>query len=402
MLRKGVTQLYAVSLQSATTQRKSLYASFLWMVLASSATVFVEPAPVDLGIMLLFVSGLLLKRLTFTRSLFVPTFFVFLFLMGNLLSMFKAEYATAAVRYETITVFVLVLWFLFVGLFSKHKYKAVGVVFSGYVFAAVTSALITTFSYFIYNPLSNIVMKVGRGMGFFKDPNVFGPFMIPCALYALMEIENTKKWRKIFWILIFMILSIAVLISFSRAAWGNYVAALTVYFVVRFLRKPTFKTLFQYSLIVCILIGSFLYLYSIPEFRAMFELRNSLQGYDADRFANQAFALSLAAENLLGVGPGQMENITFATHNSYLRPLVENGLLGFVGYILFITFTVFKCFKLTKYHPVFIVTLASIIGILINGAVVDTLHWRHFWLVLAIPWGFTKLASMNLNNERAA
>ncbi len=29
---------------------------------------------------------------------------------------------------------------------------------------------------------------------------------------------------------------------------------------------------------------------------------------------------------------------------------------------------------------------SSLFGVLLNSFVIDTLHWRHFWLLLALPW----------------
>ena len=65
-----------------------------------------------------------------------------------------------------------------------------------------------------------------------------------------------------------------------------------------------------------------------------FANRLSLQSYDTDRFGTQLYAFRVALDTPLGIGPGQWfrSHYHHATHNLYIRVLVENGWLGALSF----------------------------------------------------------------------
>lgn len=234
-------------------------------------------------------------------------------------------------------------------------------------------------------------MKFSRVKGLFKDPNVFGPFLIPIALYAYSLIDKPDGKKKLWWLAVLAILSLGIFLSFSRAAWGNFLLSIFVYSGFRFILEPSLKVIGKFLLTMILLFGLFTYVLSIPFVNDMFNERFEYQYYDDDRFSNQGVAVGVGLSNPLGIGPGQYEEtIGYATHNSFLRVLSENGIIGFIGYTAFLIATLYRSTRLvmaTK-NPFFIVILASAVGLVLNGLVVDTLHWRHFWFIFAIPWAF--------------
>jgi len=128
----------------------------------------------------------------------------------------------------------------------------------------------------------------------------------------------------------------------------------------------------------------------------MLEMRlghSGLHNYDAVRFETHRQALDKAIQKPLGIGPGQSE-VTFqiSTHNMYLRILAETGFLGFATFYGFVLISVLRALKhaLTQsdefHRDVFTVVAVSLIGTLVNGLVIDTIHWRHFWFLLALAW----------------
>jgi hypothetical protein len=42
------------------------------------------------------------------------------------------------------------------------------------------------------------------------------------------------------------------------------------------------------------------------------------------------------------------------------------------------------------YQDVYVCCIAILAGILVNSLVIDSLHWRHFFLFLAIPVGLAR------------
>jgi O-antigen ligase len=127
---------------------------------------------------------------------------------------------------------------------------------------------------------------------------------------------------------------------------------------------------------------------------------SGLQGYDLDRFETQRLALERGLEKPLGFGPGQAE-VLFAvvTHSTYIRVLFENGVIGFAAMTLFLLFSLTRSIRLAvslrdpRGKMLFTFTAACIGGYLVNSAVIDTLHWRHIWLFLALAWTSTRVFS---------
>lgn len=120
--------------------------------------------------------------------------------------------------------------------------------------------------------------------------------------------------------------------------------------------------------------------------------RMQMQDYDADRFATQMLALHTIAEAPFGIGPGQSEPVfKYGTHNLYLQVAVENGILSIFCFLLFIATTFWMglrgAWRRGPYQSVYASCIAILTGILANSLVIDSLHWRHFFLFLAIPVG---------------
>jgi O-antigen ligase len=137
-------------------------------------------------------------------------------------------------------------------------------------------------------------------------------------------------------------------------------------------------------------------LFTNPSIRHMLEIRlgqGGLQDYDAVRFYTHDRAWETAGKKPLGLGPGQSEVIfAYSTHSMYLRVLAENGVPGFVLFFGAVFWGMWRSLRAalssgkaeTAVLSAFVA--ACMAGILVNGAVIDVNHWRHFWLLLAMAW----------------
>jgi len=43
--------------------------------------------------------------------------------------------------------------------------------------------------------------------------------------------------------------------------------------------------------------------------------------------------------------------------------------------------------KATETRPLFLIAYAAFVGVALEGLIIDTDHWRHFYLLMAIIWG---------------
>ena len=62
-----------------------------------------------------------------------------------------------------------------------------------------------------------------RARGTFKDPNVLGAYLILPALFALQSVVSDQFGKSFRNTIAFAIMSLAILLAFSRAAWGGLV-----------------------------------------------------------------------------------------------------------------------------------------------------------------------------------
>ncbi len=78
-------------------------------------------------------------------------------------------------------------------------------------------------------------------------------------------------------------------------------------------------------------------------------------------------------------------------HNVYLSTFMNAGWLGGLLYVISVTATVFAGFRgvmrATPLQGPFIVVTAAFTGLVLEGFVIDTDHWRHFFILMGCIWG---------------
>jgi O-antigen ligase len=120
--------------------------------------------------------------------------------------------------------------------------------------------------------------------------------------------------------------------------------------------------------------------------------RARLQTYDTQRFSAQDTGIHLAERHPLGIGPGQFEKeVPLSAHSIYVRTLAENGVLGFICILTLLLSTFLMAVQNGVIgRDTYGIGSASLLGawcgILVNSAFVDSLHWRHLFVVAALIW----------------
>lgn len=376
------------------TERSNSWLSyFLFFTLAVSSFVVIEPSPYDLLIILLLGIGFAFSNYSFSKEMVIPIIILSIFLISNLLSLFFVKATGPSIFFTAITFYLALTWIGIVGLSERITQSRMQFILHGYLLAACLSAIIGILAYFNLIPFSDLFLMYGRAKALFKDPNVFGPFLVMPALFALSmtERKDMPLKKKIFYYLTFLVLVAAVIISFSRAAWANLFISLFIYlflFKVNLFKKRIHTVLF----IGIIGIPVVLFIIQTPLIEELLVSRLSYQNYDNERFGTQLAAFESGISNPLGMGSGQSEIFfQYSPHSLYARVFTENGVIGILSFILFIIISTYKSFSSywnsKREDGVFyIVIFASLIGLSFNSFFVDTLHWRHFWLLLALAW----------------
>src|SRR5262249_33169450 len=114
--------------------------------------------------------------------------------------------------------------------------------FKGYILAAGVGALIAVLAYFQKIPHADIFLRYGRAMAMFKDPNVFGPFLVLPVVLVVQKVVYAQRFgQMVLYALLALLIAAGLLLSFSRGAWGHFVlsAILALGFGLITSRSPT-------------------------------------------------------------------------------------------------------------------------------------------------------------------
>src|SRR5437867_3473722 len=123
----------------AIGRQPSLYLFLVGLTMATGTVVLIEPAPIDIVLMLLLVIGLLLDKLEFRNAHALPMTLLGVVAAANLISTPGGGDPTRAIWYCFVTLYLLCSWVFFVGLISKHGLLSVSLLLKAYVFAGIVS-----------------------------------------------------------------------------------------------------------------------------------------------------------------------------------------------------------------------------------------------------------------------
>lgn len=365
-----------------------------------SGFVYFEPSLSEFFFVLSFPFLLLSIKYDFKTIIFSTILIISLiasFFNGNLIGWFDLSYS---IRYTVIDFYLILLFLIFVSVTKKivDNFFLIESIMKWWTIASLINIFMCFFA--IVTGIKNFggaeIISFGiRFQGFFKDPNVLGPFLtIPAAFWFEKYLKNKK--RNILYLAISIILMVGVVMTFSRAAWLNIF--FTVFGLIlmhinkinlrNYLRIFSFVLLVLLLLIFLIETNIEIFGYQLSNF---FRSRLRLQSYDQDRFeAQRSFTKGIEIAPFLGVGPGNYSLLSegFATHNLYFRNIGEKGLFGLLT-LLILLFVVLKNFWRIRKSYAFLFT--GFMGTLINSLFIDSWHWRHLWILFAIGFSLTNI-----------
>lgn len=371
-------------------RKQSWIEKYLLFAMICSSLVLVEPSPYDVLIIGLIMTGFAFSFIQIEERVFFPTAVLLVFVICNLFSIYFMTELFVALRYSLITFYLILTWLLIVSIANE---KVLQLILKGYLIAAVIAVAIGLSAYFELLPSNEQFLMFDRVKSTFKDPNVFGPYLVLPALFALAltELSAVKLPVKVISFITFLFLASGIVLSFSRAAWGNFAIAIFLYLV--FFKKEFLVARLK-TVVIILLIGLplLIYLVQLPMIQELFTSRLMIKNYDNDRFATQQIAIEKGILHPFGQGPGQSEYVfKYAPHSLYARVFTENGLLGLLTMITLLVASTYRVFKsywqsTGENAVLFMIIFASLVGLIFNSLFIDTLHWRHFWLILALAY----------------
>lgn len=371
---------------------------YKWLVFCTFSLfgiVQMEPAPVDLLFFAIIPLGLLNGELSFKqfrRSSLVNST-VWIFLLITLMSLLISADLMHSFQYTIITVYCIGI-FYFVKMYVRSA-EQMSVIMIGYILGALLGVGVVALDYAGIAP-PEVFVEQTRARGFFKDANVFGPFLIPPILILAEELWRPallKKWPLWLRFLSMLCLVAGLFFSFSRAAWGNLLVTFMVYFLlnVRQLSKKQRYILLWLVILTAVTLSALVLLLGMGDFLQY--RASAVQDYDSERFGAQIMGIRLGITNLFGIGPGMMDvNGLFAPHSLYIRTFAEQGIFGILSFLFLVILLMIPAgLQAIKSNDKLFGLSSSLIfsisfGLLLNSFLIDTIHWRHFWFVLGLLW----------------
>jgi hypothetical protein len=371
----------------------------LWLIGFGGAIVFIEPSPYEIAsltaMVVFFATGLRM------RLVFIP-----LLLLLFLVNIGYTICAAGLLDKQEIVSWIFTSWYMavtaiFIALvMSEDTAARIDLLRRGLITGALLASLLGIGGYLHVIPGGDIFTLYGRAAGTFKDPNVFGAFLVLPALFCLQSVVSDTFGRSLRATISLGIITLAVLLAFSRAAWGLLAIAAAFMLALMVLTSTTNK---QRSRIIIMAIAAvvavvvvLVILLQFDFIAEMFKQRASFdQKYDEGRFGRfgrHVLGAQMALDLPLGIGPLQFHNFfPEDTHNSYLNAFMSGGWISGVCYpaLVFITGLLgFRyIFVRTPWQRAYLAVFAAYLGTVGEAFIIDTDHWRHFWMMLGIMWG---------------
>lgn len=383
----------------------------LYIAILSSGYVLIEPAPFDL-LILLSIFIILLTGIRFPVQLKWILLIAFSHLIGSFIGVLMSDRFADSYMHVIITTYMSLFTIGLIIIIYNNPHRALNIILSAYIWAALISTLLAILGYFHIGPFYDIFTLYGRAKGGFKDPNVYGPFIVPPMLYLINKIIYSKIRRKLIPSIMFGILLFGLMLSFSRGAWGVFLFSTLIMFASMYYTSQTNRfrvelTLYILVSIICMALALLVAL-NIPSISDLLLERASLnQAYDVEdggRFSHHYEALKVIIEKPLGIGAKEF-GWTFGedVHNSYLTTFLIGGWLAGFSFILIVFSTIvvgFKyCFTNHAFKNQFAIFYASFTSLMIEAWIIDMDHWRLFYVLLGIIWGLILYSKYHPNNQ---
>jgi len=408
-MRAAAAAYAPVAATAAPSRRISLErlrGALLWATGFSGAFVFIEPSPYE-AFALLTIVAFVATGLTISAAVMPLAILLILLNIG-----FSIAVIPVLTEPRTL-MWVLVSWYLaatavfYAAMLGQNTERRLDLLIKGYTAAAVVASLAGIIGYFQLLPGSGgLFTRFGRAQGTFNDPNVLGAFLILPALIALQKVLAGRPGEALRGALLLGLFAVAVLLSFSRAAWGQLAFCMALLMLLTFVLSRSSRERLRIVLLAlagaAALAALIAVLLSVEQVGELFRERASLQqSYDSGptgRFGRYQEGFLLALGKPMGIGPLQFARFfPEDPHNSYLNAFVSGGWLSGISYAVLVLMTLALGFRAlfirTPWQPVYLAVYVAFFGVAAESIIIDSDHWRHYFLLLGVLWGLMASAA---------
>ncbi|HEY0236575.1 MAG TPA: O-antigen ligase family protein, partial [Afipia sp.] len=284
----------------------------------------------------------------------------------------------------------------------------------GLIFGALIASITGFIGYFHLMPGGEDLFTLyGRVKGTFKDPNVIAAFLILPALFTLQDVVTAPLGKSMRGALAFGIIALAILLAFSRAAWGQLILTSAFMLLMMYMTSPSRqqRSRIVVTTLAAVVVASLLLmvLLSFDSIDNLFKERASFnQSYDTGRFGRfgrHALGFQMALDLPLGIGPLQFTRFfPEDTHNSFLNAFMSGGWISGICFPALMFITVAMGFKLifvkVPWQRMYLAVFSAFLGSVGEAFIIDVDHWRHFWMLLGAMWAMNVAAYDDMARRR--
>lgn len=384
----------------------------IWLGAFLGGFVINEPAPYEL-----YFAGLIgiwaLFGFIIPRAISPLVALLVVFNIGGIISMMTMPQWKSAPIYVAVS-FFLAFTSIFLASVIAADHRRLKYVINGYLVAALLTSVVGILGYLGAIPGAETFTRYGRARGAFEDPNVFAPFLMLPAMWCLYGVFTQPLKTVLPRMIMLLIITLGIFLSFSRAGWGMFIVCASmvagICVMLSGTGRQTVRILLMAIFALVVLVFALLIALQFEAIADVFVERAQLvQDYDGareGRFARHWIGLLMATQHPFGIGPLEF-GVIFGedTHNIWLKALFDYSWLGFIAYMLLVFWTLGAGFKLIfrdrPWRGILICAWVVFVGHMMIGNVIDTDHWRHFFLILGIIWGCIALEAKHQSGRNA-
>lgn len=383
---------------SVTRAMRALRCFVIGAMVLAGGVVYMEPSPHEyvgvVAVIVCFGTGLRLNPRLWPLVILIAIYVAF-----GIPSMLQSRPMGDGILWMSVSAFLAataVLYASFVAERPARHFALIGWLSVGAAVVPVTTAFLGYFGI----AGQELFTLWGRARGTFQDPNVLGPFLVlPFLFLAEGALRGSLAGLFVRGAMALPI-ALAVFLTFSRGAWGHLALSCALLALFTFaLSRSIFarmRVLIVVAVGLTVLAAGLMAALSVPKVQNLFTERAQLtQQYDTGhegRFGRWKSGFKLAMEEPLGIGPKEFAKIfPEDPHNVYLNAFVTFGWGGGLAYVVLVLLTIALGFRAmlvpTPWQRQTIVVYSTFLPLAMLGAIIDTDHWRHFFLVLGCLWG---------------
>jgi O-Antigen ligase len=386
--------------QSDVVRGEAFRLALLWLMAFSGGFVFIEPGPYEICAVLT-IAVFALTGLTMPRRLAPLIVMLVVYDIGYALAMLQVIDQPKSLTWVFVSWYLTITAMFFAAILAHNTERRLEMVVRGCIAAAVVASLAGILAYFhLLGGLSETFLKFSRARGTFNDPNVLGAFLVFPGLLLLQRIIAGRITTMLFNGAALAIVIMALLLSFSRAAWGQFAGTAALLMLLTFItsrsNRERVRIILMAALGGALLVMLIVALLSLEQVGDLFKERASLdQSYDTGpmgRFGRYATGFTMALERPLGIGPLQFTKIfPEDPHNTFLNAFMTGGWIVGLLYPTIVLTTLGLglryVFIAAPWRRTYLAAFCALVGTVGESAIIDIDHWRHFFLQLGLVWG---------------